>query len=62
MAYALSQIGANACLLDGLGGMLAQQIARVRRNDVLFAVSFPRMPRKQRKRYVAPLSTARLSW
>ncbi|AWN17844.1 MurR/RpiR family transcriptional regulator [Salinisphaera sp. LB1] len=40
MAYALSRIQANACLLDGLGGMLAQQTARVRPDDVLFAVSF----------------------
>lgn len=40
MGYALAQIHADAVLLDGLGGMLGQQAARMRDNDVLFAVSF----------------------
>lgn len=40
MAYALSRIDTNAVLLDGLGGMLGQQAARMEPSDVLFAVSF----------------------
>lgn len=40
MAYALSRIESRAILLDGLGGMLPQQVARMRANDVLFAATF----------------------
>lgn len=40
MAYALSQIDTDPVLLDGRGGMLAQQASRMRGDDVLFAVSF----------------------
>lgn len=40
MAYALSQVETDPVLLDGSGGMLAQQAKRMRGDDVLFAVSF----------------------
>ncbi|RJS94784.1 MurR/RpiR family transcriptional regulator [Salinisphaera sp. Q1T1-3] len=40
MGYALGQIDADVTLLDGLGGMLEQQAARIAADDVLFAVSF----------------------
>ena len=40
MAYALGRLHTDACLLDGIGGMLAQQSATMGPKDVLFAVTF----------------------
>jgi DNA-binding MurR/RpiR family transcriptional regulator len=41
LAYALARLERRAHLLDGIGGMLAQQVAVVRNRDVLVAASFP---------------------
>lgn len=41
LAYALARLERRAHLLDGIGGMLAQQVAAVRDRDVLVAASFP---------------------
>ena len=41
LAYALARLELRAHLLDGIGGMLPQQVAVVRDSDVLVAVSFP---------------------
>ncbi len=40
LAYALTHLGLRCHLLDGVGGLLLQQAAAMRRGDVLFAVSF----------------------
>lgn len=40
MAYALSRIRSRAILLDGMGGMLQQQSAAMRKTDALFASTF----------------------
>ncbi len=40
LAYALTHLGLRCHLLDGIGGLLLQQAAAMRRGDVLFAVSF----------------------
>lgn len=40
LAYALGRIDCDANLLDGIGGMLDQQTARLAQDDVLIAVSF----------------------
>lgn len=41
LAYALARLERRAHLLDGIGGMLPQQVAVVRDCDVLLAASFP---------------------
>ena len=41
LAYALARLEQRAHLLDGIGGMLPQQVAVVRDCDVLMATSFP---------------------
>jgi len=41
LAYALARLERRAHLLDGIGGMLPQQVAMVRDGDVLMAASFP---------------------
>jgi len=40
LAYGLAQLEVRAILLDSVGGMLRQQLAMVRRDDVMLAASF----------------------
>ncbi|NNC22643.1 MurR/RpiR family transcriptional regulator [Salinisphaera sp. USBA-960] len=40
LAYALGQVDCHVSLLDGAGGLLAQQARQLTANDVLFAISF----------------------
>jgi DNA-binding MurR/RpiR family transcriptional regulator len=41
LAYALSRIGRHAYQITGLGGTIREQVAAVRKGDVLVAISFP---------------------
>lgn len=41
LSYVLSRVDRYAHLLDGLGGMLAQQASSIAPDDVLIAISFP---------------------
>jgi DNA-binding MurR/RpiR family transcriptional regulator len=40
LAYALSQLELKTCLIDGVGGMLAEGLRNIDRGDVLIATSF----------------------
>jgi DNA-binding MurR/RpiR family transcriptional regulator len=40
LAYGLAQLEVRAILLDSVGGMLRQQVAMIRRDDVLLVASF----------------------
>jgi DNA-binding MurR/RpiR family transcriptional regulator len=40
MAYALRHVNKTVHLIDGLGGMMAEQSARVTSSDLVFAISF----------------------
>jgi DNA-binding MurR/RpiR family transcriptional regulator len=40
LAYLLNELGCSACLLDGLGGMLAQQSRAIAEGSAVVAISF----------------------
>ncbi len=40
LTYALAQLGLSACLIDNVGGLGPEQLARAGRNNALIAISF----------------------